>query len=123
MILFFFIYFTLKKLLLYIYILIMSVQNNNNIQIQDNMTQVNQFNLWKIDNADYIKQYINELKKTHKIIKKNPKHAEHVKKYSKTEKGRLSRNKSMRNYYKKKKLEKKLKLEKELKLQKELEME
>ena len=40
----------------------MSVQNNNNIQIQDNMTQVNQFNLWKIDNADYIKQYINERK-------------------------------------------------------------
>ena len=78
------------------------------------VNQVNHFDLWKIDNADFIKKYIDELKKTHKIIKKNPKHAEHVKKYSKTEKGRLSRNKSMRNYYKKKKLEKKLQKQMEL---------
>ena len=36
MILFLFILFTLKELLLYIYIIIMNVQNNNNMQIQDN---------------------------------------------------------------------------------------
>ena len=78
------------------------------------VNQVNQFNLWKIENADFINKYINELKKTHKIIKKNPKQAEHAKKYAKTEKGRLSRNKSMRTYYKKKQLKKKLKKQMEL---------
>ena len=78
------------------------------------MAQVNNFDLWKIDNVEFIKKYIDELKKTHKIIKKNPKQAEHAKKYAKTEKGRLSRNKSMRTYYKKKQLKKKLKKQMEL---------